>query len=101
MIELLVLLGLATWRVTRFALYDALIDTPRNRVHAWLLTRRHATAVTVKIHELITCPWCLSVWVAAVAVAVADGWASIPLPAFMWLAVAAVAVIVHVLVEAD
>lgn len=58
----LVILSLAVARVTRFLIDDTLIANQRD----WVLDRMPA-----KVEELLTCPWCLSVWVAAAACAVA------------------------------
>lgn len=60
----LVFMSLATWRVTRFWLKDSLIENARMNLEGWLsknvTKRRHR-----KLLELITCPWCISVWVSA------------------------------------
>lgn len=49
--------SLAVWRIVRFIQRDSLIEEPREAViNRW----GH-----LKITELLTCPWCLSIWVAA------------------------------------
>lgn len=63
-----VVLALATWRVTHFFLEDSLIDISRAKWLAWLSQR--ATKMRYrKALELSTCPWCLSIWIAAAATA--------------------------------
>lgn len=52
-----VLDALAVWRIVRFVQRDSLIEEPREAmINRW----GH-----LKIMELVTCPWCLSIWVAA------------------------------------
>lgn len=102
MLELLILTGLVTYRVTRFVIDDTLIDTPRAWFHHRLLTRTHRlfpTKARVKVYELLTCPFCLSVWVAAGTVVVTNMVVSVPLPVWMWLGAAAVALMVRRVVD--
>lgn len=95
---LLVLILLATHRVTRLLTKDSLpiVDRPR----AWIVAtfgRADAAGNLVggrrwgrlgwSIAYLWTCPWCMSVWVAAGLVFGAGAWTSIPLP-WLWVAAA-------------
>jgi hypothetical protein len=50
---------LAVYRITRLAVKDAILAKPRR----WLVDRYEGGLVT-----LATCPWCLSVWIAAIVV---------------------------------
>lgn len=50
--------GLAAYRITRFIVADTIFDRPRDRVHNWLLTRGYE-----KLHEGVSCGYCVSVWV--------------------------------------
>ena len=107
LIELLVLLALAVYRVTRFALRDSLIDRPRAWVHDKLLRpTTHAASdpgqgLRDTVFELIICPFCLSVHFSWVAVLAADHYGSVPLPGVTWLAVAALSMVVWRFVERD
>lgn len=57
----LVVDAIATYRLTRLVQEDSLLDRPRE----WVLDRwGHRKAA-----ELVTCPWCAGVWVAAGVVA--------------------------------
>lgn len=56
---LLVLHALAVFRLTRLAAVDVVLAGPRDRILARLEPRRPLLAY------LVTCMWCLSVWVAA------------------------------------
>lgn len=76
---LLVLLSLVTYRVTRFLINDTLINRQRIAVENWLLRRRW-----LKIVELISCPWCVSVWIAAGVTFTADLFTSVPMPWLVW-----------------
>lgn len=65
MIELaiLVVLSLASYRITRFFVIDTLPETARHKFHAFLLNRKHAKWVFGKLYELTSCTWCLGVHV--------------------------------------
>ena len=54
-----VILGLATFRITRLLTRDTIFDTPRNRF--W----DRFPPESSKLGYLFTCEWCLSVWVAS------------------------------------
>lgn len=53
-----VIYALATFRITRFLLADELFSPLRDRI--WAKWPPEST----KIGYLLTCPWCLSVWIA-------------------------------------
>lgn len=84
----LILLSLVVYRVTRFIILDTLIQHQRI-VFLNKLQGKKPSAFRNKIAELFTCPYCMSIWVAAASVAVLDLFESVRLPVFMWLAVAA------------
>lgn len=86
-IVLLVVLSAVTYRVSRFIVLDTLIDAPRNWVLSWL--EMHPNMFTNKLLELLGCPWCITIWVAAGAVAIQDQLIDgMPVPIWAWLAVA-------------
>lgn len=90
MLNLLLLvafLSLVTWRVTRFVLNDTLIEELRSKVLGWL-GRAPQSTWRLKLMELLTCPFCFSVWVAAAVTAGWDIYGSVPAPIAVWLAVA-------------
>jgi hypothetical protein len=58
----LVILGLATFRLTRFVVQDELLSGLRNRL--W----RKFPPETNKFGYLFTCMWCMSVWTASLLV---------------------------------
>lgn len=93
LIDLIIVLSLVTYRVTRFLILDSLIEVTRDRVYAWLET--HPNRFTMKLVELIRCPYCMTIWVAAGAVAIIDVFTDqpVPMPVFAWLAVAAAALV--------
>lgn len=80
----------AVWRVIVFIRQDALIEGTRNRVNLFLM--RKDSLVRNKLLYLIDCPWCLGIWISAVAVAAWEfaPWAWVA-PIMAWLAVAALA----------
>lgn len=57
-----VILGLATFRITRLATRDTIFESARNKF--W----RRFPPETSKIGYLLTCEWCLSVWVGSLVV---------------------------------
>lgn len=63
-----VILSAATYRVARFLILDTLIENLRIRVHTWLTNPESISVTRLKVAELITCPWCLTVWVALAVV---------------------------------
>jgi len=85
--QLTVLLILACFRLTRFAIIDTLFDGPRRWIHRAVLGREHRVW-RVKVLEGLDCGHCLSVWFAASLVAVTDIVTSVPAPGVMFLAVA-------------
>jgi hypothetical protein len=83
---LFVVYALAVARVTRLVGEDVLLDGPRERVVAWAWARKYGTEPSLeatprplwmlvranrglepKLAYLITCPWCASIYVGAVA----------------------------------
>lgn len=84
----LILLTLACFRLTRFAVTDTLFDGPRNALHRLVLGKNHRNW-RVKVLEGLQCGHCLSVWFAAGLVWAADLHGPVPSPALMFLAVAA------------
>lgn len=55
------ILGLATYRITRFVTTDALFEPLRNKI--W-----KRFPLNTKIGYLFTCNWCMSFWVGSVVV---------------------------------
>ena len=55
----LTVLGLATYRITRLFTRDTILNAPRNRF--W----DRYPPESSKLGYLLTCEWCLSVWVAS------------------------------------
>jgi hypothetical protein len=98
---LIVVLGLVVYRVTRFIVLDTLIETPREAVHNWLMTRKGWWGP--KIAELVGCPWCVSVWVSAGAIAATEWFTDtdVIMPVWAWLGAAAVAVLAYNVTDAE
>lgn len=97
--SLIVLLSLATYRITRLIVEDTIWHTWRVRLHAAILGSGKQRLWRDKLHELISCPFCISVWVAAAVVAATDAFTSVPLPFAAWGAVAAGALVTWRIVE--
>lgn len=91
----LLVLGLmvATWRTTRLLVRDEF--PPVRAVREWFIATfgvvdadgnivggRRLGGIGHAVAYLWTCPWCMSIWVAAGLVALAERWTNVPLP---WL----------------
>lgn len=96
---LIIILGLVTYRVSRFLVLDTLIDEIRDRVIGWLEPRQHRLGWR-KLLDLLGCPYCITVWVAAGAVAahhfIVD---PVPMPVWTWLGVATVSLAVWAVID--
>jgi hypothetical protein len=102
---LFIVLSLTVARTTRLITEDTILDEPRQ----WILKRIwgrgkpddiHESSWTPpywqgKLHYLLTCPWCCSIWVSAGALGATYLFTdySIPAPWFWWPALAMLAVI--------
>lgn len=93
---LLLLYVLAVHRVSRLLTVDEipLIAVPRDLVRDYfgvfdpdgkLVAGRQLGVVGWSIAYVLTCPWCMSVYVGAALVFVLGGWVSTPLP-WLWVA---------------
>lgn len=101
------ILSFTVYRATRFFQKDSLLEEWRSKLLAvilgppvisqkWDISQGPPPPPAfgppklwrVKLYELFTCPYCLSAHGAWIAVLVAIQFMSIPLPVFMWVAVA-------------
>ena len=98
---MVVLLILAVYRVTRLLTEDKIpiIARPREWLVNWLdpwpadvqAGKRQSTGATAKaVAYLLTCPWCMSVWVGAAVVFGAGLWLDVPYPWLLWPAASAI-----------
>ena len=56
-----IIISLATFRITRVITTDVIFDVPRNKI--WKKYPPHTS-----IGYLLTCNWCMSIWVASLLV---------------------------------
>jgi len=106
---LYLLIWLVIYRVTRLVLLDTVppIGWARERVLNWLEpspqwmfhrdgsprrpdARSHLGGLGRSLHYLMTCPWCMSVWVGAATVYIFTLYVDVPLPWAVWIAGSAV-----------
>lgn len=82
----------STWRATRLLVKDDLpiVKRPRDAIVA-RAGRGLETGHLRWYGELITCPWCVSVWIAAAFTLVTDLLVGLPVPVLMFGLAAAVA----------
>lgn len=63
----LVVLALASYRLTRFLVIDTLISGLRNKVHGFLINRAQKNdklrILWEKLYDLSSCTWCSGFWV--------------------------------------
>lgn len=95
---LLVVLSAVSYRVGRFLALDTLIDGTRMRLLNWLVTRGF---VARKIADLIGCPYCVTIWTSAGAVALTTLYVDVPLPVWTWLAAATGALVFWAIIDND
>lgn len=100
----LVVLSLVTYRLSRFIVLDSLIDGTRDRAYERLTSPDRLSTFRLKLVDLLTCNFCITIWVSAVVCA---GWAWIdghwPGWAFIyvWLAVAAGALLPWAYIDSE
>jgi Protein of unknown function (DUF1360) len=73
---LLLVYALAIARLTGLVTTDAITEGARDRLIGWLDDRPHTLGSFVS--DLITCPWCASVWLAFIASPVVWLWGDHP-----------------------
>lgn len=97
---LLVVLSAVVYRVTRFIIEDTLLDGPREKLLTWL--EEHPGFMNDKLYVLIECPFCVSIWVSAGAVALTDLVVDdVPVPVWTWLAAATGALVFWAIIDSE
>lgn len=72
MIEIvpLIVLALASFRITRVFVFDTIISGTRNKFHSFLVNRAQKEGrlrlLWEKLYDLTSCTWCLGFWVSFV-----------------------------------
>jgi hypothetical protein len=106
--EPFVILSFVVYRITRFIVDDSLIDAQRGWFLKKVMRGRSpelkydppTPAWRLKLHDLFSCPFCMSVWVGALTVlAVTLAGMNVPMPIVEWLAVCGGAMVVYKFVE--
>ncbi len=90
----ILLVCLATFRATWFVTVDDF--PPMAKLRAWV-TQRFGEGSSVTY--LITCLWCVSVWLGAGITALTDVFVSVPLPVLVWASSSAVTGILGIFVK--
>ena len=97
---LVIILSAVVYRVSRFIILDSLVDGTRDRFADFL--ERHPGLFWTKIGELMRCPYCITIWVAAGAVWAQHVFVSpIPVPIWTWLAVATGSVVFWGIIDSE
>lgn len=86
-------LAVAVWRATHMVVYDLGPFDAFERLRALAGAREVGGKIVVRgtLGKLVTCPWCVSIWMAAPAALLAEGWSWWAIP--VWLALAGVAAV--------
>ena len=74
-LALVVVLGLASYRITRVVTRDAITDRFRSAVARWAWDENREQwrgGFRRRVQQLLTCPWCFGVWVSVVVYVWAD-----------------------------
>lgn len=79
---LFVILVLASYRLTRLITTD---EWPPSRWFRDKVVARYGPQSTPAY--LVTCPWCMGAWVAALVVLATSLWRPVPLPVLWWAAI--------------
>ena len=61
------LVGFASYRATRFLIFDTLIEQSREKFYVFLINRKHLRPLWDKVLDLTSCTWCLGFWVGLAA----------------------------------
>ncbi len=63
----LVVLALASYRITRLLVFDTLFSGIRNKFHSFLVNKAQKNGklhlIWEKLYDLTSCTWCLGFWV--------------------------------------
>lgn len=97
---LIAILSLIVYRVSRFVILDSLIEGTRDKITDFL-ERRSGKLVYAKLLDLLGCPFCITIWVSAGAVAITDYYLSVPMPVWTWLAASAGALVTWGIVDSE
>lgn len=99
---LLIVMSLATYRLTRFVVDDTfppVLWVRHKLAGGWTgpdddVPVYRARWVPQWLADLVSCPWCASGWVAAGVTASVWWWVGLPVPVLVWLAVWAVGALI-------
>ena len=96
----LIVLSAVVYRVSRFIVLDTLIDGTRDKTVDWL--ERHPALFWTKIKELLGCPWCITIWVAAATVWAQHVFvADVPMPVWTWLTVSTGGLVFWAIIDSE
>lgn len=85
-IILIVVMGAAAYRIGRFVSLDTLWEGWRDKLYAWLTTGKKLSVWKLKLHELLTCPFCITGWTSLGVVIGVDIFHHLDLIVIQWLA---------------
>jgi len=68
-VEQLLVDAAASYRLTRLALSDSILETPRNAALRWTEQPGRAAHLRSRLGELLECYWCAGLWISAAVVA--------------------------------
>jgi len=105
-LELVIVLGLAAWRLTRIIPADRVAVPLRNAIVVWAFGE-HGRAWKVWLHDLVTCNLCFSLYVSGAVTGVFGlysgwlGWAWLWQWAAVWAVATGLAIVLEKALDAD
>ena len=79
-VTLFAFMSLAAYRLWRLIGVDTITEPARHRLLLDRERRLNPTRLGLKLHDMITCPWCLGTWIAFGVVAVTTIWTPVAWP---------------------
>lgn len=86
-VGLVVAMAAAAYRIGRLVTLDTIWDGTREKLFGWLTTGRKLSVWKLKVHELLTCPFCITGWTSLAVVIGTDIFRHLPLIFLQWMTV--------------
>lgn len=83
---LIAAMGAGAWRIGRFVSLDSMFEGTREKFYGWLTTGAKLRMWKLKLHDLFTCPFCITGWTSLGIVIGVDIFHHLDLIFIQWLA---------------
>lgn len=98
---ILAMMCAAAYRVGRFISLDSLWEGTRDKLYGWLTTGKKLSVWKLKVHELLTCPFCITGWTALAVTIGVDLAHHLELIFLWWMATWVGALLLWGLIDSD